>query len=69
MADETFSLVMVTRDFRLQLHPSVVAAGAKTTVPGAGDHLWFRMFILSVNKAYFKCEFEFRLVGSRDWAK
>ncbi|KAI9001802.1 hypothetical protein DFJ74DRAFT_714423 [Hyaloraphidium curvatum] len=61
--------MMVTRDFRLQLHPSMVAQGSKTMIPGAGDHLWFRMYMLDVSKAYIKCEFEFRLVGDLDWAK
>jgi hypothetical protein len=54
---------MVTRDFRLQLHPSIVAPGGKVMIPGAGDRLWFRMYILNVNKAYLKCEWEFRLVS------
>ena len=56
---------MVTRDFRLQLHPSIVAPGGKAMIPGAGDRLWFRMYILNVNKAYLKCEWEFRLVPRR----
>ncbi|KXS22335.1 hypothetical protein M427DRAFT_50671 [Gonapodya prolifera JEL478] len=80
--------MMVTRDFRLQIHPHYLSTTTPTTsisstttttssttttstpplIPGSGDHLWFRMYIVSVRGAYFKCEFEFRLVGDRVWA-
>lgn len=56
--------MIVTRDFRIQLHPSMVDGTGM--IPGVGDRVWGRMYIADLNKAYIRCEWELRLVGTWD---
>jgi hypothetical protein len=56
--------VFVGRDVRIQIHPSFL--GPDALLPGVGDRIWGRAFLVRAEKAGFRCEFEFRLIARAD---
>ncbi|KAI9021816.1 hypothetical protein DFJ74DRAFT_670645 [Hyaloraphidium curvatum] len=60
--------MFVGRDVKVQLHPDVVAAGGDRMVPGNGDRVWGRAYMVeaSAERPYFRTEFELRIIARWD---